>query len=162
MSVLVLNKLHFLRHPRTGSTAVRDLLVENFEAKDYGPALHHYYPAPNGEYQFTTVRNPYDVLATWFVKDGRCETMLDYLKATPPFRLFYMADRVDFVMLYDRLQDDFDKVMDHVGLPRTKIPRRNVTVGKKFYAAYWDQESVNLAAEQYEEDMRIYFGVVAQ
>lgn len=156
MSVVLLNKLHFLRHPRTGSTAVSDAL-KSIGGKQYGPALHQYYPAPNGEHQFTTVRNPFDVLTTWFIKDNRCATILDYLKSTPPSRLFYMADKVDFVMLYEDLQRDFDKVMQLVGLEPLVLPRVNVTAGKGLWPTYWNNESRLVAIDQYEEDFKIYW-----
>ena len=75
---------------------------------------------------------------------------------------------VDFVGRFENLQDDFDKVCDKIGMPRTKLPHTNTTkyikksgggweLDNKHYTEYYDEMTKDIVAKQFKRDIQ-YFG----
>jgi hypothetical protein len=59
-------------------------------------------------------------------------------------------DGMDFVMRFERLQDDFDRVLEHLGHERIEIPRFHVTDGRDpDYRSYYSPETVRIVSEAF-------------
>lgn len=90
---------------------------------------------------------------------------------------------VDFVGRFERLQDDFDRVCGHIGLPETQLPHVNESRGpdpvvrvdigaagssylycsganavprREDYRDYYDRASIDLVAELYAKDIALF------
>ena len=78
------------------------------------------------------------------------------LRIYPPPRHMYQAyiDGADYVMRYERLQEDFNEVLRRLGVSEPiEIPRRNVTEGKDDYRAYYTPRARRLVERAFEPDL---------
>lgn len=180
MAVLSLRYRYlFIQTPRTGCTAIaRGVLVPQLDGAFF--PRHHVLDATgsvlvrkkhctledllgsgllsiteaSGLFKFTTVRNPFDSLASAFAKraqpadnpQGRpidprlaeAESLTEWLELKFVYRgklqdprPFFPAHRwgMDYTMRFEHLQDDFDEALERIGAPGPiQIPSINVTV----------------------------------
>ena len=106
----------------------------------------------------TTVRNPYDVIVTWWLRATRGEGSFvafirefDQKPQINDGEIFTHIKHCDVVMRYEDLDQDFSGLMDILGLPRTVIPVDNMTPGKEPWQTYYDDEAL--------EAVNLRFGV---
>ncbi len=142
-------KIAFIAHPRTASQATAKVLVDKlgFELR----LSHHVYSkSPLDWTVFGTVRNPFDLLVSWYhleifktKHDETFETWLckcidnpnEYIRRGLFFALHECTDRLHF----ENLQEEFDELMSRMGLPPTIIPLKNVSekrAGRDFHEYY--------------------------
>ncbi len=153
-------KVAFIAHPRTASTATAHVLMQmGFVIED----SHHSCPTwdLDGWDVICTVRNPFDVLVSWFYNQPREKPFTQWL---PEFldgcsfmqgeRMFFGQPICNHVMYYENLQDDFEYVMNAVGLPMVKIPRRNVSVnrGERSFMGYYNPRTSRMVIERFHRD----------
>ena len=62
---------------------------------------------------------------------------------------------VDFIGRYERLQQDFDRVCDHLGIARRVLPCRNRTEHAPYWS-YYDDESERTVAEIFRGDIETF------
>ena len=99
-----------------------------------------------GEVIVTTVRNPYDVIVTWWLRATRGEgSFVEFIRhynRSPQLsskgEIFTHAKHANVVLQYDTLDEDFTLIMKLLGLPQEKILVDNVTRGKKHWEEYYD------------------------
>ena len=170
MSFIVENTLAYLAHPRTGSSATEEVLCSCFTPLGYKTARRHSglddIPDLTGkELVTTTIRNPLDLMASWFVlnqkwhKHGIVAFIKDYrhIELVKNDRLFYYLDwRVDVVMHFETLQRDLDNLLAKVGKASFKLPVINKTENKKPFMEYHTEETVELLWERFPADMELY------
>jgi len=98
----------------------------------------------------TTVRNPYDVIVTWWLRATRgegsfVEFIRDYSRKPQldsAGEIFTHRKHCDVVMRYENLAEDFRLLMEVVGLPQVEIPIDNTTKGKASWETYYDDDSL--------------------
>ena len=127
-------KIGFIAHPRTASSATAHTLMKmGFEIDNYG---HHgmvYVPDVDWKV-FSTVRNPFDVLVSWYYSKEREHNFNDWL---PIFlrdchhfrgvRMFFGRFICTHVLHYETLQDDFDGLCNDFDFHPRTIEKRNVS-----------------------------------
>lgn len=121
-------------------------------------------------FSFTFVRNPWDRIVSdylffkirsdmslkeFIVKEG----VSDPTHVLP--QMYFIKKRngeigLDFIGRFENLQCDFNTVCDKIGIERQTLPHM-LKKQRKHYSFYYDDETVELIAKKYKEDIE-YFG----
>lgn len=139
----------YLAHPRTASVATRDVLVDKFGAK---MTMSHHggltVPKPTGWTVVTTVRNPLDVMISWWHKteENRKLPLYEFIyrwsrntQFLPDGRLFWHSLYATHVLRYEDLEAQLNQVLVGIGLVPITLPtqtntgRRGFTPCMEFY-----------------------------
>lgn len=62
---------------------------------------------------------------------------------------------LDFIGRFESLQADFDTACEHIGLPKTKLPRHNKTE-HSHYSTYYSPQTAQIVADLYREDIEMF------
>lgn len=167
MAAFLPGKFLYLATPRTGSTAVCVALRE-FGARSVHGGQHvgiDQVKNYNGEFTFTAVRNPYDMVASWYhmmkVAKGIVAdmSMAEFVRTYEVHdfvrdgTLFYHCTEGVHVMRWETLQRDFEEVLEHLGLPIISLPRKNMTSNKRPWLEYFDTEALTAMNERFGHDI---------
>lgn len=133
------------------------------------------------EVVFTTVRNPYDLLATWFVRNkghlqmrmleeihGEEGTFRQFLELwlamnQMPYmldrRIFYHAEDSHYVLRFEALQANLDALMRKIpnAPPRVALQLVNETPGRDHWSTYYDDALYALVNENFKHEF-VKFG----
>lgn len=162
MAVIFNGKMVFLEHPRTGSTSVRDAL-KKIGGQPF--TRHEYVAAKRGELTVAAVRNPFDVLVSWYLIIGERQgynTFKDFLLGchdqfmTKHGRLFYYHKHVDIFIHYENLQAELNGALRRCGLPSVRLHRYNRTKGKQAYQSYYDDETSEIVRSRFRAELEEY------
>ena len=139
------------------------------------------HPAEWDEYfKFAVVRNPFDLLVSRYhwSRDVQCLSSFNEKKtfrqfiiaidrggfkpkwAVPKSQLSFLSVnkemKMDFIVRFENLQEDFNIVCDKIGIPRKELPHINKS-NHKHYTEYYDDETREIVAKRYAKDIE-YFG----
>ncbi|MGC1273666.1 MAG: sulfotransferase family 2 domain-containing protein [Planctomycetaceae bacterium] len=123
-------------------------------------------------FKFAVVRSPWDRLVSSYFSPHRGNTewnrdefvalvnespsMVSFLDSRnlPSLVNPFLRPRVDvdFVIRFENLQEDFDRVCDRLGIPREQLPHRNQS-SRKPYQEYYDGELRELVGKHYADDV---------
>ena len=149
-----LGNIIFLGHARMASTAISEMLIRA-GGERIGP---NHEPWFGEGYKFCVIRNPLDVLATWFVLNPQWKDMSSFLQnynhraMRRNGRLFYLVQYCDDYILYDHLEEE---LLIKYGAT-LNLERVGVTPGKMDYHHYFSPENVALARLIYRKDFALY------
>lgn len=105
------------------------------------------------EVVMSAIRNPYDMVATWWQLDRRgFQTLADFVsgQTDPRFsELDYLVKQSSRVLTYERLQSDLDAVLQDVGMEPVLLPKLNVTPGKRPWREYFDSDAIEAVNERF-------------
>lgn len=110
------------------------------------------YPLPASLYTrkemiLSTMRNPYDLIATWWALDKlEFSSLLEFITelGDPRFsELDYLVKQATRVLRFEHLSADLNEALAEVGMDPVEIPRANETPGKKPWREYYDRESLD-------------------
>lgn len=115
-------------------------------------------------FKFGTTRNPWDRAISYYFWKGyksfdkkRFVNLEGYQICSNYFYVEKYNDyKLDYVIKFENLQEDFDIVCDKIGIPQQKLPHVNTTK-HKHYTEYYDDESREFVAEKYAMDIE-HFG----
>jgi hypothetical protein len=152
-------KIGFIAHPRTASTATSHALMEmGFEISQ---GHHEFKRTLDATWIFfCTVRNPLDVMVSWYYNKPREKPFDLWL---PEFlegchflqgpRMFFGRHLCSHVLYYETLQEDFDEFCQDVGLPQKEIPKRNVSKRpEQSFRMYYNIHRTRLVINNFRED----------
>ena len=179
----------FIHVPKTGGSSIEHALdpnvkldtvsllgriLGNTELVDKHAKAKKY--AGSNKFKFGFVRNPWDWAVSYYKfykivalynEDFKCflENILPSIDIDDQYSYL---EGVDFVGRFENLQDDFDKVCDKIGMPRTKLPHTNTTkyikksgggweLDNKHYTEYYDEITKDIIAKVFKRDIE-YFG----
>jgi hypothetical protein len=154
-------KFTYRFHPRTGSTATSNALEKLPGVKK----LHHHLQGVPGPVTACTIRNPLDLVASWFAMYTRTpkprkgvNVLTTKIKGTwtyPRFcdefdintfvgegdgyerRMFYHLP-TDEVIVYERLEEDLEEFLAKLDIPMVTLERTPPTAGKLPYEKYYE------------------------
>jgi hypothetical protein len=80
-----------------------------------------------------------------------------HLPSNDPFYILNGELCVDFLIRYENLSKDFDEVLARLRLPHVDLPRlkRGIRAGGYHYSEYYDEETMEIVAEQHKNDIRL-------
>jgi hypothetical protein len=116
---------------------------------------HAFYQANEKEITVCIVRNPFDVLASWFQLNPEWPNMKDWLlkyghdKMTEEGRLFYFADRSDVLIPYPKLNERYYQLLESLRIKAPRLLRINTTPDKKPFKDYFDDETRKIVWDLY-------------
>ena len=141
-------KVAFIAHPRTASVAMVETLLGMGFSKI--GSHHQFDEAWCLETTFSVVRNPFDMMVSWYYFKRREEGLsfedwLTIFLKDPPhyikYGLFPGQHLCTYILWYENLQEEFDELMLEVGLPQTEIVKSNVSKrreGRNFMDVHTD------------------------
>jgi hypothetical protein len=63
---------------------------------------------------------------------------------------------IDFIGRFENLQEDFDVVCKKNGIPTKQLPAENSTISKRCYTKYYDDETRNIIANRFKQDIKMF------
>jgi len=168
MAVLLRGKFLYLATPRTGSSATAVALKKLGARSVHGGhhvGLEDVRPY-KGELIFTTIRNPYDVLVSWYVRIHRTNDFPislaeflrtyeheDFTRGDPPTLFYHCHEGVEVLRWEDGLEASLNVLLKKLELePATLLPE-NVTPKKKPWREYYDDETLQAVHERFGRDL---------
>lgn len=121
-------------------------------------------------FSFTFVRNPWDRIVSdyLFFKIRSDMSLKEFILEEGVFdpthvlpQMYFIKKRngeigLDFIGRFENLQCDFNTVCDKIGIERQTLPHM-LKKQREHYSFYYDDETVELIAKKYKEDIE-YFG----
>ena len=161
MSVLIPGKLLYLATPRTASVATCEALATLPNA--IKPRNHHAelddFPEYGGELIITTVRNHWDTVATWWLLNLRRISLYNFIDQynhshyARDNKLFWLHEKVvQRVLKYENLEIDLADVLGQ----EIKLPRLNITEGKKHWINHYSREAYEKVWAHFHEEITYY------
>lgn len=170
MAVLLPHKFLFLGTPRSGSTcthtalkAIPGALVFSQHISRSAMIEHHIGPY-RGEFTFLAVRNPYDLLVTWWLRSRpkKQEAFVDFIRTyenkhfVKDGRLFFLVEDDMEIIRYETLQEDLDRVLEGLELEPRPLSRMNVTRKKEPWQTYYGPEEIRALNDRFGDEVERY------
>lgn len=173
MAVLVPGKVLFLAHPRTASTAMRNML-EAQGGQVINP--HHIgFDEPevkkqyHGEPVLVVIRNPYDMLVSWWgvrtwTRD-RGSTLASFISGFNDMKgnfqrngkLFYHLPAATIVLRYEELDETLKPALTRLGIKTFDLPHINETAGKGDWRSYYDAAAIENANRRFGDEIAEHY-----
>jgi len=133
----------------------------------------------NSLFKFAIIRNPWDKMVSWYFSPGRGregwdrDAFIEMVHKKPPLshhvihptftekvarklsmpRQYPKLDRdIDLLLSFERLNEDFKKLCERIGVPPVDLPVRNKS-SREHYSHYYDDELKSLVAERYRDEI---------
>ena len=176
------HKFIFIHIPKTGGASMTQTVAKNYPDSliwsnnpafgDPPPFLKTHEKTVNvkkyllrdnlnwGEYfKFCTVRNPWARAVSYYFFQFKNQMKFnDFIKEKKDVQSNWITDgidgeiMVDYVMKLENLQEDFDTVCDKIGIPHQQLPHKNKS-SHKHYTEYYDDETREIVAQKYAQDI---------
>jgi len=118
-------------------------------------------------FKFATVRNPWDMIISYYFSPHRGvsvwnrEEFINLVKRTPTLRHFVcqntycnLDNDIDFLIRFERLDEDFESVCKKIDIPYSHLPRRNSSI-RSHYSTYYDEELREIVQKKFNEEILV-------
>ncbi len=122
----------------------------------------------NALFKFAVIRNPWDMLVSFYfsphggVQEWNRDGFLNLVKNIPTMRYFItglhsrpqqrLDSDTDFLMRFERLDQDFKFVCEKIGIPHVQLPHRNKSE-RAHYSNYYDEELKEVVRNKFREEI---------
>lgn len=136
------DKLIFVENPRTGSSAIADVLMEKLGGFRLTPRHAPLFDPVEDRVVFTVVRNPvYRWVSMWkYMKESPEQSFSDWMNSENPLfqqhNQSYWTQNCDVVLKYEELPTAFNDFMESQGYPDVKLPVHKQTKFEKIPPSY--------------------------
>lgn len=116
------------------------------------------------EHVFSVLRNPYDLLATCYVRRGRGTSFVEFVRSynESPYvedgRLYYHEPDSDTLLRYELLQSGLDLLLEKLGLSRIELGRHNETSSKRPWETYYTPEAYRVVNSRFGDEFSKFYG----
>lgn len=133
-------------------------------------------------FKFSTIRNPWDLCISYYFSPHRGkiewnrDSFKELIQTIPTIRHYLMiesiADRlnrklhisfsnkakpldcdIDFLIRFEKLNEDFKKVCDILEIPFVELPQRNKSK-REHYTEYYDDELIELVRRRFSDEIK--------
>lgn len=117
---------------------------------------------------FTVVRNPYDFMATCYVRRGRGKLFEDFVRnyGASPYvedgKLYYHVPDCHTVLRWETLQTELDALMTELGLDPVPVGRHNVTKDKKPWESYYTPRAFEIVNQRFGDEFADFYPIKTQ
>jgi hypothetical protein len=129
---------------------------------DVNPEIVHKY-ITGQEHVFTVIRNPYDFLATCFVRRGGNKSFEAFVRGyrESPYieddKMYYHVPDCDSVLHWEKMPLCIDRMMRKLGLPELNLERHNVTKDKKPWPEYYSAKAFDIVNRRFGEEFSRFY-----
>ena len=122
-------------------------------------------------FKFTSVRNPWDRLISFYFSPHRGQVAWDrqkfikFVKEIPPVTDYISLEEsnnpstrrfnIDYFVRFENLNHDFKEVCKQIGVPYTPLPQRNKSKHQD-YKSYYDDELVELVMKRFCQEIGFF------
>lgn len=122
----------------------------------------------NALFKFAVIRNPWDMLVSFYfsphggVREWNRDDFLSMVTRIPTMRYFITGPHsqsrhrldgdIDFLMRFERLDEDFMVVCEKTGIPHVQLPHRNKSE-RAHYSHYYDEELKEVVRNKFGEEI---------
>lgn len=116
-------------------------------------------------YKFAVVRNPWDMMMSFYFspnlgeRDWNRVEFIEQVNVIPTPSEFICENQggnldsdIDFLMKFENIDLDFQKVCNDIGIPYEPLPVRNAS-NRKHYSFYYDNELIELVAKKFSKEI---------
>ena len=89
------------------------------------------------------------------------EEFINLVKRTPTLRHFVcqntycnLDNDIDFLIRFERLDEDFESVCKKIDIPYSHLPRRNSSI-RSHYSTYYDEELREIVQKKFNEEILV-------
>lgn len=104
------------------------------------------------EHVVTTMRNPYDLVITWWImyrdKAG-FRTLADFVNEYGGMDLDAWARDATRILRYEHLSEDLNKLLEECEMEPVELPHVNKSSGKREWQDYYDRESLDAVNKRF-------------
>jgi hypothetical protein len=119
--------------------------------------------------KFATLRNPWEMMISFYFSPHRKtekwnrNEFCDLVRDVPTLRYYTCQNApenplqnldsdIDYLMRFEQLQNDFDRVCKQLGLPHCPLPRRNRS-SHAHYSTYYDDDLKDIVRSKFAEEI---------
>jgi hypothetical protein len=156
MAIILPGKLVYLATPHCGSRSTRRALATIPGAVEIHPPhtpwtmLHEHEALEGNETRVSTIRNPYDLIATWYLQNGTSKHLKTFV-LTHPFKshgherkglLYPHLLHTDEFLHHENLESELNDVLAKHDLEPVTLERLGYTANRKPWQTYYDEETL--------------------
>lgn len=157
------HKLLFVHIPRTGGTSIAYTMQDIFGKPHRGVPTHRriedFEVNPSEYFKFAVIRNPWAMVASWYqwhiyhnAPQVEMETAAYAVEKPRSFGL----ERMDYVLRYKTLEQDFKKLWQKLELPRMKLRKMNVGLNGMDYRRLYSDTARMIVAGRFAWEIERY------
>jgi len=154
----------FVRNPKTASTSVFQALKRDYMTRNYYPQHKTLWGEPfeiyNLPYRITTVRNPFDRMASCYQVWHKERTFEEFLRYGEVFEAFDItrtpqitwAWKCNRILKFENFDEDWERLRQEMGW-EVEIEKFNVTEDKKPYRSYYSDKTRRIVEDRFRPDL---------